>query len=122
MPVDEDGLKIRPGAARELLISALRVLAKDHKANHQKPKPKEMVLELGEEVLPIEAPIAVIKQAPCRHNVDKNDSMGDDSNVPATKNGRRFVTAATGVAQNPYTGLLHYVQYPVYYPSYPYYV
>lgn len=120
-------MKIRPGAARELLISALKVLVKDKRSILKRPAPqvnekKEIFMDFQPEIIPIEPTVALSAAVPCKHDIMSDVALASEaSDVPSTENGRRFIAAATGVAANPYTGMLHYVHYPVYYPSHPYY-
>lgn len=120
---DDKDMKIQPEAARELLMSALKVLSRSHQKPRYEPV-EEIVMDYRPDVLPVEAPIALIEPPPlppCRREVSDVVLANPSDVVPTNENGRRFVTAATGVATNPYTGVLHYVHYPVYYPSHPSY-
>lgn len=122
--IDEPDLKIQPGEARELLISALKVLSKHYKTKRQNPLPKavgQMIMRFEPETVPAEPSIAVITPTPCRHDLNNVASSEVSDEISSHENGRRFVTTATGVATNPITGMLHYVRYPVYYPTYPTY-
>lgn len=94
--VADEATGVSPVMIYELLLSVLNIMTRD-RADVQIVKPGM-----------VEPPLAVMGQSPCQLREE-----AEAEEAPAG-NGRRLV--ATTVARNPYTGLLHPVIRPVYYP------
>lgn len=86
-----------PEDTQELLLLVIKALSS---YIVKKPEPVPIIVQ----------PAMTMALAAPPPNSDMSAAQSDSA--PANGNGRRLTTIAT----NPYTGLMHYVYYPTYYP------
>lgn len=109
----EDDMEISPEVVRELLASTLRILSKAQRG------PRNIVKRGMIKSSPIN--VILSPPPPCRPVTDEEE-ISEEAAEQGNGSGRRAIyTSAHGLARNPYTGLIHHVQYPVVYPTYPTY-
>jgi hypothetical protein len=109
-PIDEEDFDVSPEVTRELLLSALRLLARERE-NRSGPRVKEIIVGGHQPCMPSPPPPCGKDAAP-----EEVEPMEGPEEVGPT--GRRAIVAtATRLAKNPYTGRLHYIYYPVVYPT-----
>lgn len=96
MSMSQEGMEIRSGENQELLIMIIKALA-------------NYIEKTAESKFVAQPPITMaIVTPPVATEITE-----DQSDAPVNGNGRRL----TSIAANPYTGALHYVYYPSYYPN-----
>ena len=95
--MSQEGMEIRSEGNQELLILIIKALS-NYITKKSEPAP-----------VVVQPAIAVALSSPAI-NAEVGEEQSDY--VPVNGNGRRF----TSIAANPYTGALHYVYYPTYYP------
>lgn len=106
----EEELNISPELARELLLSALKLLERE-KNSHISPKPVK-VLRIVQQPQPCSS-MVYSKNDQDEAKVEDSESSQDSSNSR-----RSFITTKTAIARDPYTGINRLVTVPVIYPSY----
>lgn len=99
--VTDEAASVSPTMIYELLLSVLNAMTRD--------QPDVRIVKPSL----VEPPRAVIRQPPCQAIAPLSEDAESDEEA-ISGNGRRLL--ATTVARNPYTGLLHPVIRPVYYP------
>lgn len=119
----EDDAKISPDETRHLLIAALKIISKDRasRMKQQSNLVKNVILTDSPPTLAINhvplpltsSPVNLVSMAISSDATTENDEISKEIDSRRA-NLRRYVRVAT----NPYTGVLHYVNYPVYYPVY----
>ena len=117
-PVTEEELNISPELTRELLVSALKLIARDRANRVSKSSSSPKIPVMNVPIYPYPQPCGQHIQ-PIEKIEEQPETTAVSDSAQASGNGRRaIVTTATGIATNPLTGLQHYVQYPVVYPTY----
>jgi hypothetical protein len=113
--LSEEDLDVTPEVTRELLASLLRLLMKSRAV---KTYVKQGSLKPVIVTRQADPPFTIIAQPPCSGDQHHDAIEAVSNDAEAEPNGRRaVVTTATRVEANPYTGQLHYVHYPVIYPT-----
>lgn len=110
----EDEMDDQEDETRQILSAALEILSKDGRLT-MRPGRISQVVEPVKKIEAFRVPRpsnVILKSGQCNHQQDEIQEQDE----PAY-NGRRAMVA-TGVARNPYTGLLHPVYRPVYRPLY----